>query len=117
MCGRTVTLKVRYANFTTITRSKTLAAEIDTTPAIFEVAKALFLKLDPARPRIRLLGVSLSGLAAGPPRRQLHLLTEAGGRAVDEKWDDATKALDSIRDRFGSDAVGPATLLRSDLDH
>jgi DNA polymerase-4 len=116
MCGRTVTLKVRFANFSTITRSRTLEAEVDTTPAIYEVAGLLFKKLDPDRPRIRLPGVSVSGLAEGPPRRQLHLLPEEAGGRLGEKWDDATKALDSIRDRFGSESVGPATLLENDLD-
>jgi DNA polymerase-4 len=116
LCGRTVTLKVRYANFSTITRSKTLDAEVDTTPGIYEVAGSLFKKLDPDRPRIRLLGVSVTGLSLGPPRRQLHLLAEGSGSGLGEKWDDATKALDSIRDRFGSDAVAPATLLRNESD-
>ncbi|MEA2434517.1 MAG: polymerase [Actinomycetota bacterium] len=116
LCGRTVTLKVRFANFSTITRSRTVEAEVDTTPAVYEVAGSLFRKLDPNRPRIRLLGVSVSGLSLGPPRRQLNLLPEEGSHGAGEKWDDATKALDSIRDRFGTDAVGPATLLRNDHD-
>jgi DNA polymerase-4 len=116
LCGRTVTLKVRFANFSTITRSRTLDTEVDTTAAIYEVARSLFEKLDPNRPRIRLLGVSLTGLASGPPQRQLDLLPGALGRVAGGKWDDASKALDSIRDRFGSDAVGPATLLPNDRD-
>ena len=73
MCGRTVTLKVRWSNFKTISRSKTLDHEVNTTAEIYEVAKAAFEKLDPERPRIRLLGVTVSGLATGPPKRQLEL--------------------------------------------
>jgi DNA polymerase-4 len=107
LCGRTVTLKVRYSNFKTITRSQTLPEATDVAAEIYEVvrrpAEALFA--GGATPRIRLLGVSVSGLVTGPPRRQMALVG-GGGR-----WDDATKAIDSIRRRFGDRAVGPATLL------
>jgi DNA polymerase IV len=106
LCGRTVTLKVRFANFSTITRSKTLEAELDNASEIYEVTRGLYLKLDPDRPRIRLVGVSVSGLAPGPPRRQLDLLTEE--RAG---WNEATQAVDSIRERFGDGSVTPASLL------
>jgi DNA polymerase-4 len=106
MCGRTVTLKVRFSNFKTITRAKTLYAEIDTGPEIYAVARSLYLRLDPDRPRIRLVGVAVSGLAPGPPRRQLTLLGD--GRPG---WPAASRAIDSIRGRFGDEAVGPATLL------
>ena len=113
LCGRTITLKVRFSNFTTITRSKTLGAEVDTTPAIYEVARGLFEKLGQDRLRIRLLGVSVTGLSPGPPNRQLELLAEGelGATGTHQRWDDAASALDSIRKRFGSGAVGPATLL------
>ncbi len=113
LCGRTVTLKVRFSNFKTITRSKTLSVEIDTTPAIYEVARGLFDNLSRDRLRIRLLGVSVSGLSLGPPNRQLQLVAEGdvGASATHQRWDDAAGALDSIRKRFGSGSVGPATLL------
>ncbi len=113
LCGRTITLKVRFSNFTTITRSKTLSAEVDTTPAIYSVARQLFFKLGRDRLRIRLLGVSVTGLAVGPPNRQLELIAEGdlGASATHQRWDDAAAALDSIRQRFGSGVVGPATLL------
>jgi DNA polymerase IV len=106
MCGRTITLKVRFSNFKTITRSRTLDEEIDAGAGIYQVAKDLFESLPLDRPRIRLLGVSVSGLALGPPASQLDLLhpTKPG-------WREATGAIDSIRRRFGDDAVGPATLL------
>jgi DNA polymerase-4 len=107
MCGRTVTLKVRFSNFKTITRSQTLASEVDTGPEIYAVARSLYERLHPDRPRIRLLGVSISGLAPGPARRQLSLLS-----GENPKWGAAAQAVDSIRDRYGAGAVGPATLLR-----
>ena len=106
MCGRTITLKVRWSNFKTITRARSLDEAIDTGAEIYAVARDLYQRLDPNRPRIRLLGVSLSGLAPGPPRRQLGLLSSAVPR-----WEEATRAIDDIRDRFGDGSVGPATLL------
>ena len=107
LCGRTVTLKIRFSNFKTITRSQTLEAAVDTGPEIYAIARALYDRLGPERPRIRLLGVSMSGLAPGPPQRQLDLLV---GAKV-PRWAEVTGAIDSIRDRFGDDAVRPATLL------
>ena len=106
LCGRTVTLKVRFSSFKTITRSKTLPEEIDSGADIYRVARELFEKIPLDRPRVRLLGVSVSGVVAGPPRSQLDLL--GPGRPG---WREATGAIDSIRRRFGDDAVGPATLI------
>jgi DNA polymerase-4 len=109
VCGRTVTLKVRFSNFKTITRAKTLDEEIDTAPEIYAVARSLYQRLDPDRPRIRLIGVAVSGLVPGPPRHQLSLL-----RSDRPGWGAASKAIDSIRSRFGDEAVGPAALLHRD---
>ncbi|HEX3328125.1 MAG TPA: DNA polymerase IV [Actinomycetota bacterium] len=113
LCGRTVTIKIRFSNFKTITRSRTLACEVDTAAEIYEVAKDLYERLHPDRPRIRLVGVSISALAAGPPRHQLDLLSDvAGGRAADVRRRDVAHAVDSIRSRFGDSSVAPATLMR-----
>jgi DNA polymerase IV len=106
MCGRTVTLKVRFSNFKTITRSRTLPDELDNAAEIYGAVRELYEKLDPQRPRIRLLGVSISSLSAGPPSRQL--LLGDSGRA---SWNEAALAVDDIRRRFGDEAVTPATLL------
>jgi DNA polymerase-4 len=106
LCGRTVTLKVRFANFKTITRSRTSDEPMDTAAELYAIAKDLYERLDPDRPRIRLLGVTVSGLIEGPAERQLDLLSGDGPR-----WPEATKAIDAIRTRFGDDALGPATLL------
>ena len=106
-CGRTVTLKIRWSNFKTITRSRTMGAAVDTAPEIYAVARSLYERLDPDRPRIRLIGVSVSGLAPGPPQRQLDLLTTSSKPG----WREASAAIDEIRGRFGDRSVGPATLL------
>jgi DNA polymerase IV len=107
LCGRTVTLKVRWSNFKTITRSRTLPYEVHSGSELYEVARELFLKLGPERPRVRLLGVSVGGLASGRPVRQLDL----EGPSRPDRWDQATDAIDAIRNRFGEAAVAPATLL------
>jgi DNA polymerase IV len=107
LCGRTVTLKVRFSSFKTITRSRTLEEAVDTGPEIYAVARDLYWALAPARFRIRLLGVAVTGLAPGPPRRQLDLLSAGRG----PNWQEAAKAVDAIRGRFGDRAVGPAALL------
>ena len=106
LAGRTVTVKVRFHDFTTITRSITLAEPVDTAPAIVRAAKALLAKVDPA-PGVRLLGVGVSGLGDGRVR-QLSLLGDPAAAA--DGWPDASRAIDSIRGRFGAGAIGPAVL-------
>jgi DNA polymerase IV len=100
--GRTVTLKVRFSDFRTITRSSTLAATLDEGPAIARTALSLLAEVDP-RPGVRLLGVSVSGLVAGAARQ----LSFDDAAAAD--WHEASGAVDAIRDRFGDRAIGPAS--------
>jgi DNA polymerase-4 len=106
LCGRTVTLKVRWSNFKTITRSRTLNEAVDTTTEIYDLARALWRPLDSARVRVRLLGVSVSSLRPGPPERQLDLFLEDRTRGAG-----AARAVDDLRARFGDHSVRPATLL------
>lgn len=108
MSAQTIAIKVRFADFKTISRSKTLPLAIDGLQECYEVARALYeaLKLD--RARIRLIGISLEGLvdADGVPM-QLVL----GER--DRGWREATAALDQASARFGQGSVRPARLLTS----
>jgi DNA polymerase IV len=111
--ARTVTLKVRFAGFQTITRSVTLANGLTTGPGIVAAVEPLAAAIDPT-PGVRLIGVSASQL--GPPIEQLGLFpgAEAGVSApgdVDAAWSGASDALDEIRDRFGDAAIGPASRL------
>jgi DNA polymerase-4 len=102
--GRTVTIKVRFHDFRTITRSVTLAAAVDAGPEVARAAKALLAAIDPSA-GVRLLGVGVTNLdAAGAV--QLTLDDAGGGPG----WHDATPAVDAIRDRFGDDAIKPGTL-------
>jgi DNA polymerase-4 len=107
LAGRTVTLKVRFADFTTITRSRTRAEATDVTREIYETAAGLFTALGLQRARIRLVGVRVEGLQ---PRASTYRQLMLGAR--DQGWADADQAVDRAVSRFGSAAVQPASLLR-----
>ena len=103
MAGRTISIKVRFHDFRTITRSVTLPSPVDTGPDVVRAAGELLDRIDPT-PGVRLLGIHVSQLAEGAAR-QLSL------DDVDApSWDDATGAIDAIRARFGAGAIVPASL-------
>ena len=104
--GRTVALKVRFADFTTITRSRTLHGPVDVTSDLYSTAKGLFDALGLQRARIRLVGIRVEGLQpAQGAARQLVLGEPDQGRR------EAEIAVDAIRARFGSQAVRAARLV------
>lgn len=106
--GRTVSIKVRFADFTTITRARTLPTPTDTGHEVYETARSLYDGLELDRPRIRLVGVRVEGIApAGDAARQLELGAREHG------WRDADQAVDRASRRFGAGAVRPATLVHS----
>jgi DNA polymerase-4 len=98
--ARTLTLKVRFAGFRTVTRSTTLDSPIDTGPELVAALRPLLHALD-VSPGVRLLGVSTSNF--GAPSQQLSLLDEP------EDAGKTAEAIDEIRDRFGAAAIGPAS--------
>ncbi|MGZ4602607.1 MAG: Y-family DNA polymerase, partial [Kineosporiaceae bacterium] len=104
--GRTVVLKVRFADFTTITRSRTLPEHTDVGRTVYATARDLFLRLGLDRARLRLVGVRVEGLIpASTGHRQL---------ALDERpqgWREAERAVDRASARFGAGVVRPATLV------
>ncbi len=113
--ARTVVLKVRFADFRTITRSVTLAEAVDTGPALARAAKARLAEVGPS-PGVRLLGVGAGNLTAASAH-QLALFDEPGveGQVADlAEWADASRAVDEIRERFGATAIGPARLAAPD---
>ncbi|SDQ53948.1 DNA polymerase IV [Quadrisphaera sp. DSM 44207] len=110
--GRTVVLKVRFSDFTTITRSRTLREPTDVGREVYGTAAALWRSLGLQRARIRLVGVRVEGLAdAVSTPRQLVL----GERP--EGWREAERAVDRASARFGAGAVRPAVLLASRSNH
>jgi DNA polymerase IV len=106
VAGRTVTLKVRFADFTTITRSRTMPDATDVTQEVYRTGTDLFLALGLQRARIRLVGVRVEGLR---PRAAVHRQLMLGER--EHGWSEADRAVDRAVQRFGLAAVRPATLL------
>lgn len=110
LTGRTVTLKLRYADFRTVTRSATLDVPSASPRVIGRSARALLESLDVGA-GVRLLGISMSGLKNDDGTRQLQLDMTTSARGTSESWTDAEEAVAAVRDRFGSDAIAPATLV------
>jgi DNA polymerase IV len=99
--GHTVTLKVRFADFTTLTRSATVSTPAGDTGDVRPLVRQLWRRVGRDGRGVRLLGVGVSGLVARDQPLQLAL--DASGRG-------AAAAVDAIRDRFGDGAVVPARL-------
>ncbi|MFZ9789512.1 MAG: DNA polymerase IV [Candidatus Nanopelagicales bacterium] len=106
LMGRTITLKVRFSNFSTITRSKTLLDPTDVAKEIYEVAKSLFegLKLDQVR--VRLVGVRVEKLVEEDQANRQLMLGES-----EKGWREIDKASDKANARFGEEAIKPARLI------
>ena len=98
LAGATVQIKLRWADFTTITRQKTLPSPTNLDKEIFETAAELFRENWPRGKPVRLIGVGVSNLS--PPIRQLSL------------WDDdhqregnLLSAIDALRERYGREII------------
>src|SRR6516162_8201706 len=109
--ARTITVKVKFKDFSLQTRSHTLGRPIATGGAVGQVAAALLAGIEPGE-GIRLLGVSASGLVpVGVDQLSFDLGDgrsegEQGATSVEQSWQDVTTAVDAIRTRFGRTAVG-----------
>jgi len=103
--GRTITLKVKFADFKQITRSKSLEGRTDNTAVIFETVCDLLKQLELRRP-VRLIGVGVSNFE--PRARQVTLFEEAPQEQ--EATSELDQAVDSVRKKFGSKAM-----IRGDL--
>ena len=102
--AKTISIKVRFADFSTINRSKTLPLPIDSTHDVYDVVKGLYLALRIERARLRLVGVSLENLSEGAPHQMMLGEREVG-------WRQAEGAMDQARARFGKGSVRPARLI------
>jgi DNA polymerase IV len=105
--ARTISIKIRLANFKTMTRSRTLAHPTDVAHEIYATACSLYsgVGLDSAA-RLRLVGVRASGLIAAAGAATQPTLDERPAG-----WREAEQALDLIARRFGANAVRPAALV------
>ncbi len=110
--GRTVTLKARYWNFKTITRSKTVDVPLNSGKRIYAVARELLARI-PDGP-LRLLGVQVANLTdvREPVQTALFGANEGEPPELEARDERATAALDKLRRRFGKGAVVPGSLLR-----
>ena len=106
VAGRTVAITVRFADFTTITRTRTLPEATDVTQEVYRAATSLYDGLGLQRARIRLVGVRVEGLL---PRARVHRQLVLGER--EQGWAEADRAVDRATRRFGSAAVRPASLI------
>ena len=107
MMGRTISIKVRFADFTTITRARTLRDPTDVSRDIYVTATSLFDALGLQRARIRLVGVRMEGLVEAA-----HAPVQAMLDEPDHGWRDADRAVDRASARFGAGTVRPASLVR-----
>ena len=105
LAANTISIKVRFADFKTISRSKTLDLPTTGTQEIFEVAKSLYLGLELDRVLVRLVGVSLDSLVENDDVKQMVL----GERT--SSWQQADRAIDRVKAKFGSGSLRPARLV------
>ncbi len=112
--GRTVSIKARYPDFQTVTRSLTLERPTDQAPRILAVADELLSKVD-VDLGLRLLGVGVSGLTS-EIQDQLSFDDLAGTTTGEQAASSvaSTQAIDEIRARFGQAAIGPAAIVTKD---
>ncbi|WP_436756934.1 DNA polymerase IV [Streptosporangium sp. V21-05] len=109
--GRTVSVKLRRADFTTLTRSRSLREPTDVAKILYEVSCALYTASGLENVHLRLVGVRVENLGpAAGATRQLGLGERETG------WREAEQAMDRAVRRFGQDAVLPASLVRPPFD-
>ncbi len=105
--AKTISIKIKFADFSSLTRAKTVPIAIDNTHDTYEIVKSLYLALNNEGARIRLVGVSLSNLQEGAP-----VQLEIGAR--ERGWREADGAIDKAKARFGRQSVRPGRLIRSE---
>ncbi len=107
MVGRTITISVRFADFTELTRSATLPVPTDVTVEIYAQALELYERLGVERARIRRVGVRVEQLV---DRHRVYRQPQLTDR--ERGWREADLAVDAAVGKFGSDAVQRAVLTR-----
>jgi DNA polymerase-4 len=100
---RTLQLKLRYKDFTTITRARTLETPTHLDNEIFQQIRKLFHTNWRKGAEVRLLGVQATSFGAAPEQGNL-----LQGRA-DDKWKQALSAVDRVRDKFGESSISLAS--------
>jgi DNA polymerase-4 len=106
LLGRTVVIKIRFADFSTITRTRTLTEHTDVAQVVYATALGLYARLGLDRARLRLVGVRLEGLIDSSSGHHQMALDERP-----QGWREAEQAIDRASARFGAGAVRPASLV------
>jgi DNA polymerase-4 len=105
LVGRTVVLKLRYGDFTTISRSRKLEEHTDLGRRIYEEVADLYASVESAESRIRLVGVRMEQLADSAD-------AALGLWDTDEGWREAEQAIDAVTEKFGRGLIRPAALMK-----
>jgi DNA polymerase-4 len=106
--GQTITLKIKYYDFTISSRSLTLAEPTSDTMEIFRQSRELLRKTEAGRKPVRLAGISISNLSAAGSGYQLDLFGKTRQR---ERRRDLNEAIDLINRKFGEKTINPASLI------
>jgi DNA polymerase-4 len=109
--ARTITIKIRFSDFTSVTRGKSLPVSTDLGTEIYSASKSLFEAMHLQRARVRLVGVRATGLVSGD---QSAIQLEFSER--DSGWREAEQAVDRVSEKYGKQAVRPARLIRPEQD-
>jgi DNA polymerase-4 len=111
--ARTIGIKIRFADFTTVTRVRTLAEPTDVAAQVYGACVELYRSLNLDRARVRLVGVKVENLRPGTEATQLALDLFGAPKPNTEATD---RAVDALAARFGKSVVGPASLLNQDSE-
>ena len=110
--ARTISLKIKFADFQVITRAASVEFPVTTTQAMMRLVEPLLREIDISG-GVRLLGISARNLVE--PEMQLSLFDDATDKStaneLDAAWSSTTSAIDDIRDKFGDAAIKPASAL------
>jgi DNA polymerase-4 len=109
LAGSTVTVKIRFADFTTLTRSLTLPVSLALTDEIYHRALSLVQKIPSEGRKVRLLGIAVSKLTPRVAPGQMPLFPSDHPRK-----ESAARAVDEIRRRFGEAGIARLSLLSPD---
>jgi DNA polymerase-4 len=111
LSARTVTLKIKFPDFRTVTRSKTVDHGLTTSQAVTSIVEDLLARIDIGG-GVRLLGVSLRNFSTGG--EQLQLFGTGDVESLEDAWTPAIGTVDDIRRRFGEGSITTASALGSD---
>ncbi len=107
---RNVFLKLKFSNFSQITRSISLSSPVSSSASIFNQALSLYKKIK-LKKKIRLIGVGVSALQKRGHPIQMQLITDPG--EDDKQWEAVDSAVDLISKKFGSSAINKASLTKA----